>query len=142
MIVNLKPTGRAMSMPGGLTIGAVVSLGGTLLFAAVLAKLVDMEKLAWENIGYGIVVLLLLASFSGAMTAYAKIKRQRLLVCSVSGVIYFGILLAITALFFGGQYEAVGVTAALVFGGSACAWLLGLRGGGSRKGKKIRPVHR
>ncbi len=142
MIVNQKPTGRAMSMPGGLTIGAVVSLGVTLLFAAVLAKLVDMEKLAWGNIGYGIIVILLLASFSGAMTAYAKIKRQRLLVCGASGVIYFGILLAITALFFGGQYEAVGVTAGLVFGGSACAWLLGLRDGGSRRGKKIRPVHR
>lgn len=131
-----------MSMPAGLAVGAAASLGMTLLSAAILAKLVDMETVAWENIGYGIVILLVLASFFGAMTAYAKIKRQRLLVCGVSGVIYFGILLAITALFFGGQYEAVGVTAGLVFGGSACAWLLGLRGGGSKNRKKFRTIHR
>lgn len=142
MTVNQKPTGRAMSMPAGLFVGAMASLGITVLAAAFLAKLVDMETLAWDNIGYGIVVLLLLASFFGALTAYSRIKRQRLLVCTVSGVIYFGILLAITALFFGGQYEAVGVTAALIFGGSTCAWLLGLRGGGRKSRGKIRPVHR
>ncbi len=140
MVVNQKPTGRAASMPAGLAIGAAVSLGITLVFAAVLAKLVDMEKLPWENIGYGIIALLLSASFSGAMTAYAKVKRQRIPVCLISGAIYFGMLLSITALFFGGQYEAVGVTALLVLGGSAAAGLLGLRTGESRKHHKIRPV--
>lgn len=134
MVVNQKPTGRALSMPAGLAFGGVISLGVTLITAAILAKLVDMEKLPWENIGYGITVLLLLASFSGAMAAYAKIKRQRLLVCAASGGIYFGILLSITAFFFGGQYEAVGVTAALVLSGSTAAGLLGLRDG--RKGKR------
>lgn len=137
MVANQKPTGRATSMPVGLTYGEGVSLGVTLISAAILAKLVDLEKLPWENIGYGIIVLLLLASFSGAMTAYAKIKRQRILVCLISGAIYFGTLLSITALFFGGQYEAVGVTALLVLGGSAAAGLLGLRTGGSGKRHKI-----
>lgn len=138
MVINQKPTGRALSIPTGLAIGAAVSVSVTLVMAAMLAKLVDMEKLPWENIGYGIIVLLLLASFSGAMAAYAKIKRQRLLVCIMSGVVYFGILLSITALFFGGQYEAVGVTAALTLGGSAVAGLLGLRDGKKGRGKKIR----
>lgn len=142
MVVNQKPTGRAASMPAGLVFGAVVSLGITLVCAAVLAKLVDMERLAWENIGYGIMVLLLLASFSGAMAAFAKIKRQRMLVCAVSGVVYFGILLSITALFFGGQYDSVGVTAALVLAGSIAAGLLGLRGEGGKKGRKLRGAHR
>lgn len=142
MVVNQKPTGRAMSMPAGLVFGAAISLGVTLLAAAVLAKLVDMEKLAWENIGYGIMILLLLASFSGAMAAFAKIKRQRMLVCAISGAVYFGILLSITALFFGGQYDSVGVTAALVLAGSIAAGLLGLRDGGNRKGRKVRMPHR
>lgn len=129
-------------MPAGLVFGAAISLGVTLLAAAVLAKLVDMEKLAWENIGYGIMILLLLASFSGAMAAFAKIKRQRMLVCAISGAVYFGILLSITALFFGGQYDSVGVTAALVLAGSIAAGLLGLRDGGNRKGRKVRMPHR
>jgi len=140
MVLNQKPTGRTMSMPVGLAIGGAVSLGITLLGAAVLAKLVDQETLAWENVGYGVMVILLLASFFGAMSAWGRIRRQRLLVCAVSGVIYFGSLLSITALFFGGQYEAVGVTAALVLAGSIAAWLLGLRDGGRKK--KIRTAHR
>lgn len=142
MVVNQKPTGRTASMPAGLVFGAAVSLGITLISAAILAKLVDMERLAWENIGYGIMILLLLAPFFGSMAAYAKIKRQRMLVCAVSGVIYFGMLLSITALFFGGQYDSIGVTAGLVLAGSIAAGLLGLRGGGGKKGRKLRAAHR
>ncbi len=140
MVANQKITVRASSMPAGLAVGGCVSLGTTLLLAAGLAKLVDMEILAWENIGYGIMLLLLLSSFLGAMTAFARIKRQRLLVCLVSGGIYLALLLSITALFFGGQYEAVGVTALLVLGGSGAAALLGLCGGKGRG--RFKPRHR
>lgn len=141
MVVNQKPTGRALSIPAGLAFGAVVSLGVTILSAALLAKLVDSEMLAEENIGYGIILLLLAASFTGAMTSYIRIKRQRVLVCLLSGVVYFAMLLSITALFFGGQYDAVGVTAILVLGGSAAAALLGLRDSRGGKRKKIRISH-
>lgn len=141
MVRNQKTTGRAMSIPAGLAVGAAVSAGLTVLFTALLAKLLDMETLAWENIGYGIMIMLLLASFFGAIVSYAKVKRQRMLVCAASGAIYFAFLLSITALFFGGQFEAVGVTAMLVMGGSITAGLLGLRSGGGRQ-RKRRTVHR
>ncbi len=141
MVRSQKTTGRATSMPAGLAVGAAVSAGLTFLLTALLAKLLDMETLAWENIGYGIMIMLLIASFGGAMVSYAKVKRQRMLVCAASGVIYFAILLSITALFFGGQFEAVGVTAALVFGGSITAGLLGHHGGGGRR-RKRQIVHR
>ncbi len=137
MVMDRKPTGRTSSMAGGLTAGGCVSLTTTLAAVALLAKLVDMERVAWENVGYGIAAALLLSSYLGAITAYGKIRRQRLMVCTAAGAVYFGILLSVTALFFGGQYEAVGVTAALVFGGSTTAGLIGLR---EQKGriKKIR----
>ena len=77
MAVNQKITGRTMSVPAGLAFGAVISMSVTILAAAVLAKLVDMETLAWESIGYGIMVLLMLASFLGASASYFRIKRQR-----------------------------------------------------------------
>lgn len=142
MVLNQKTTGRAMTIPGGLALGAAVSLGITLLVSAFLAWLVDSEKLPWENIGYGIMFLLLLSSFLGAMAAYVKVKRQRLMICMMSGVLYFGILLSITALFFGGQFEAVGITAALVLGGSAAAGLLGLHGEQGGRGGRKRRRHR
>lgn len=138
MAVNRKVTGRAMSMPAGLAVGAAASLAVTLLLAAVLAKLVETERLAQENIGYGVMVLLLAASFIGALVSFSRVKRQRMLVCCVSGLIYFAMLMSITALFFGGQYSAVGVTALLVLGGSGTAALLGLREGRGGKRKKLK----
>lgn len=138
MVVNQKVTGKAISMPMGLLLGSGVSMGITLVAAAVLAKLLDSERLALENIGYGIEVTLILASFCGAMAACGKIKRQRLVVCGVSGALYLCILLAITALFFGGQYETVWLTAILILAGSGGAALLGLRGEGKGRRKKIK----
>lgn len=138
MALDQKRTGRAAPVPGGLAVGAAVSLGITLLASAFLAWLVDKEKLLWENVGYGIMILVFLASFLGALASHHRIKRQRLLVCLLSGILYFGILLSLTALFFGGQYHAVGVTGALVLAGSGAAGLLGLekkRGSGTRKAK-------
>lgn len=134
MVLNGKPTGTTTSIPAGLAVGAAVSMGSTLLLAAIIAKLVDQEKLPWENVGYGIAGLLVLSSFLGAIAAYGRIKRQRMLICMASGIIYLGVLLALTALFFGGQYEAVGVTAALILSGSAAAGVLGLK-----EGKRRRP---
>lgn len=131
-------TATTASMPGGLAVGGGVSLGITLLLSAVLAWLVHRETMTMENIGYGILAMLLLASFLGAETAFGQIRRQRLLVCGLSGLIYFALLLSITALFFGGQYSGVGVTALLILAGSGAAALLGLRQG--RGGKKIKPL--
>lgn len=133
-MVTQKATGRAMSMPAGLMVGGGISLGITILLTAAFAWLLNTERLQWEKIGYWIMGMLLIGSFSGAMTACGKIKRQRLLVSLLSGALYMGTLLAITALFFGGQYDGVVVTAILVMGGSLAAGLLGLRGGRKNSG--------
>ena len=66
MVVNRKVTGKASSVPAGLALGGAVSLGITLILAAVIAKMVSDEKLAEENIGYGVMVLLFTASAAGA----------------------------------------------------------------------------
>ena len=138
MVVNRKPTGRAMSMPGGLALGALFSVGATLVLTAVLAKLVEGETIPQEKIGYGIMAILVLSAFTGSMAAFGRIKRQRLLVCGLSGAIYFAVLMSMTALFFGGQYSAVGTTALLILLGSAAAALLGLKQGRGVKRKKIK----
>lgn len=133
-----KYTGRTMSLPGGLAVGMAVSLGITAVSIGSLAKLVDSEIMAWERVGYGIMAMLLAASFLGALTAYHKIKRQRLLICLLAGGTFFCLLLAMTALFFGGQYEGVGTTLLLITAGSGAAGLLGLRQGRGDKHRRIR----
>jgi len=110
MVLNQKPTGRAVSMPAGLLFGTLISMGVTLLAVGLIARLASSEYLKETQIGYGIMLTLLAASFAGALAAVGRIKRQRLMVCALSGLIFFLALLSITALFFGGQYEAVGVT--------------------------------
>ena len=131
MIKTAKPTGRAMSMPGGLALCAAVSMGITLAGCLLLAKLVHSGGVDPDKIGYGIMIQLLAAAFLGAAVAQGKIKHRKWMVCMLSGAIYFLILLGITALFFGGQYYGVGVTGLLVMGGALTAGLT-LAGQGSR----------
>lgn len=120
----IRGTGKASSMYEGLLTGGVISLSLTVLLTGLLAKLVEMEKIPLEKVGYGIMIVLLTASYAAAVTAAGKVKRRILLVSMASGAVYLGELLVITALFFGGQYQAVGVTAALILSGSTAAALI------------------
>lgn len=136
MTTNRKPTGRAATIPVGLLTGGAAALASTLVLTAVLAKLMDGEILRSENIGYGVMVLLLISSFLGSAVACRRVKRQYLVTAALSGTVYVLLLLSITALFFGGQYSAVGVTALLVFCGSMLAAMLFSRDGKGRKSRK------
>lgn len=138
MAVTQKYTGRTWSVPGGMAVGAGMSLGITAGAVGILAKLVDTETIAWENIGYGVMVMLLVASFFGALFAYGRIKRQRLLVCLLTGMVFFAILMSLTALFFGGQYDGALLTLLLILVGSGAAGVLGLRKGRGDHRKHLR----
>ena len=139
MVVNQKPSGRASSMPSGLVTGLSVSLCATLLLAAVSAKLLDLQWIGEKDIGYCAMVILLTAPFVGSKAAQARIKHQRLMVCAISAGLYFLTLMGITALFFGGQYEAVGVTLLLILCGASLSLLTGNgKNRGGKRGKKRR----
>ncbi len=127
MVVNRKVTGRASSMAGGLAMGGLVSLGATVLGAAGIAWLVNSGRLSGAHMGYSIMVLLTLGAWMGAMVAAGRVKRRRVLVCAGAGIIHFLILMSITALFFGGQYSGVEVTALMVLCGASLAILPGFR---------------
>ncbi len=135
---NRKQTGRAVTMPAGLAWGSAVSVLGTVLGAMIAAKMIDTGTMEHNRIGYAVLVTLLMSAFMGATVAAKKVKRQMVMTCILSGSMYFVILLSITALFFGGQYEAVGVTALLVFGGSLLAVLLLARPKNMNRRRKIR----
>lgn len=119
-----KRQGKATSMASGLTFGATVSMGITVIGSAVLAKLLDLEKMTWENMGYGILIMLLIGSFLGSTIAICQIKRRRLLVCFAAGGIYWLLLLGIATFFFGGHYHGVMVACALILSGSLSAGLM------------------
>lgn len=137
MKVRQKTTGTASSVPGGLAYGALAAVILTLAGAAVTAFLIDSEKMAWSNTGYAVMVILILSSWAGASVTAERVKRQRLAMCIASGGVYLVILLAFTALFFGGQYSGVGETALLIFCGSLLGLFLGNRTKSRRMSKKF-----
>ena len=138
MTVKRKVTGNAVSMPVGIALGFGVSMLITLAGSMLMAKLISDEVLMDTAIGYGAMVIVLMASIAGPAISAAKIQRLRLQVCLVSGVVYYGALLGITALFFGGQYQGMGVTALLVLAGMGTTILMVNRDKKQRKYRKGR----
>ncbi len=128
MVTNRKVTGRAKSIPVGLAMGWAISMALTLATAVLLTYLVLNETVAESALGIGAMVVLPLASALGAVSAASAVKRRWMQLCLGAGAAYFLSLLAITALFFGGQYSGVGVSALLIFGAAAAVGALGLRG--------------
>lgn len=137
MTTARKPTGRTKSMPAGLALGALTAMSITLALSAIGAKLMDMEKIRETGIGYMAMGILLLSAFFGAWVAVRKIRRQKLAVCGLSSLIYYGILLSMTALLFGGQYRGMGVTALMVgCGGGLAALAVNRQGRGGKAGRR------
>ena len=138
MIRNQKVTGRAMSMPSGLALGALVSMATTILVAFIGAELILQEVVSQDLVGYFSMAALVTATILGAVTAARKIKRQKAIICLISGGIYFGVLLAVTAVFFGGQYEGFVITLMTVALSSAAAIMIAAREGKSGVKRKHR----
>ena len=119
-----KLTTRAMTIPAGLLCAAGASLGVTLLGAGGAAWAVLRGIIPEKGTGYCAMVILLLASMAGSSVAAGTIQRLRTQMCLAAAGTYWLCLLTITALFFGGQYQGVGVTALMVLCGSGLVILL------------------
>ena len=145
MTYNHKVTGRALSMPTSFAIGVCISLGLTLILSAVLAKLISIEKVEWERVGYWIMAILLTASVVGTKATCAMIKRRKAMSCLIVGALYWLGLLIIAALFYGGQYTGIGVSGMMILCGCAVVCLLELRAvrgsGTTRFNEKGRKKH-
>lgn len=127
MRVNRKPTGRAVSVPVGLGWGLLTSVIITLSGCLLAAYLINREILAWNHSGYGVMMILLLSAWAGAAVTAGKIKRRKAMMCLGAGTAYFLLLMAVTALFFGGHYSGVGETGLMIFCGSTLGILTGIR---------------
>ena len=125
MTVNQKVTGTAVSMPVGIVIGCVVSAMITILGAMLAAMLISREMIKDAAIGYAVMIIVIGAAAFGTRIAVKKTKRRKLQVAMMTGGLYYGILLAATALFFGAQYQGMGVTALLVVAGTGLTILTG-----------------
>lgn len=132
MIVKQRDTGSTRTLPAGIGIGMLISLAITMILTAIVAGLINGEYLAESSIDIGVTVIQLLSSVVGAWAAYSLVKSRRLLVCLATGCGYYLLLLACTALFFGGQYQGIGISALVILAGDLVVGLLGLKGNKNR----------
>ena len=141
MTTTKKHTGRAMAFPAGVFMGATISLLWSILAAALVGLMIDREILRYTAIGYSAMLILLTASILGSFLAWRKIKHRRALVCLTTGGVYYLMLIGLTGLFFGGQFEAVGVTGILILGGCTTVILVGLGNGSNRRKRIYKKLH-
>jgi putative membrane protein (TIGR04086 family) len=131
--------GRARSLPMGLAVGCGISVGLTVVLAAIVAKLIDTQTLQETAIGYAAMGILLVSSFLGSVAAGNGIKRRKRMVCCMSALCYYVVLLSLTALFFGGEYQGMVATALVVLCGGILALMVTNRKG--REGAR-KPAHK
>ncbi len=142
MVVNRKPSGTASSMPLGLAMGVGLSLAITVGCSLLFGKLIQMGTLPENSLGYCAMAILFLSAVGGTVLANAKIKHRQLLVSGLCAGIYYVCLLAMTALFFGGQYQGMGVTALMVLAGAGVPLLLKGQGRGGKRRKRVKTPSR
>ena len=137
MGIHQKAARHSSSLGGGIAAGVAAALALTLLLGALLAFFISREVVQQEQLGYGVMVILFLAAALGCRLAYRRIQHRRLLVFLLAALGYLVSLTAITALFFGGQFEGIFPTAMLIIGGSGTAFLLPGHGSGMGKHNKV-----
>ena len=120
-------------IPISAGIGTLISLAVTLAGSAMVSSLILGEKMGEGSIVVGTVVIRLLAAIVGACCAVAISKQHRLQVALLAGAGYYLVLLATTALFFGGQYQGIGISALIVFAGCGLVILISGKKSGKRK---------
>ena len=112
-----RVTGKE-TLAGSLALGAGMCMVVTLLLTAVSAALVSAGTLQESATGYIAMIILFLGALAGAAAGGSKRQEKRLYVCLLIAAVYLGMLLALTAAFFGGQYRGVGVASLVLLSGA------------------------
>ena len=126
---------KALAMPAGIGIGLGAGLVITIVGAVLLAFALARETMSVETMGYGIMVVLFIATFLSSMVAMWCIKHRKMQVSLITAGAYLLSLLAMNALFFDGQYQGVGATVIVVAIAGVTAAFIGSGGGKTAKHK-------
>ena len=110
-----KGSGRSASGFGKpLAIGIGISMALTLGLSAFFATLMDRQMLGQEMTGALAIGILAVSVAAGAWSAAKLAGSKPMVICLLVGGGDLLMLFAATAFFFGGKYQGIPVTAALV----------------------------
>lgn len=100
----MKKKGQAHSAVGGVALGIMWSVLITMAGALILGKLVDMELIRMESLGYFAMLVIGISSWTAAAGAIISSGSNPYASAVMGGGGYFAVMLAVNALFFGGEY--------------------------------------
>lgn len=109
-----KANGTAPSILRAAVFGTGTSCICAILWAALLAKLLDGEVIEMETVGYWAMAAHVTAVLAGGLFAAGRAGHRRVWAVGITGAGYYICLLLVNALFFGGQFTGLGVTFLLV----------------------------
>ena len=132
---------RSVLVGRSLALGVVMSMVVTLICAAAFAAMISAGVIGENMVGYISNGILLLAAVIGSLTGVGKLQEKKLYWCLGIAVIYFLLLLAMTALFFDGRYDRITVTSFVLFLGAIGGAILG-KGKGSGSNLRKRKIRR
>lgn len=127
MAVKRKLTGGGISLPAGIAIGVVTCIAVMLIGALAMAYLITNETLSIDGVGIGAMVITALSSALGTWLSTALTKQKKLLVCGLTALVFYLVLLSINAVFFDGTFAGMGLTALMILLGAGGIVLCGLR---------------
>ena len=119
MMQNDKPVSQGMIR--GMLTGTLIGTTLLLLGAIMIAALINYEAIEYESAGYIVMMVVLISTFAGSITASRVIKKRILFVSLGIGVMLLLALLVINLLFYKGEFRGVPVTTALIAGSSLAA---------------------
>ena len=120
--MHLKRKGMAVTGLGkSVMTGTGVAVSVSLVISMVITTMLNCGKITDVGMGYGVMTMLLLASYSGGYTACKLRKEQRLSNSLLTGAMYFAILAAITVLLFDGKFRGAGESAVVIVCGCTLA---------------------
>lgn len=129
------------TMGRGIVLGAVISMAVTLICTAVFGAMVSAGTIRENVVGYISIGILLLATVIGTLSGIRNVQEKKLYCGLGIAAVYFGLLISMTALFFGGQYDRVTVTSFVLFLGAIGGMFLG-KGKGSGSNLRSRKIKR
>lgn len=121
MMQNDKPVSQGMIR--GMLTGTLIGTTLLLLGAIMIAALINYEAIEYESAGYIVMMVVLISTFAGSITASRVIKKRILFVSLGIGVMLLLALLVINLLFYKGEFRGVPVTTALIAGSSLAAFV-------------------
>ena len=141
MIQKIKKAGES-GLGKSVFLGCVTSIAVTVIISMIIAALVESEKIPVESTGYGVMVMLICASYTGGYVTSKKMGRQALTSSLLCGATFLAVLLSMNAVLFEGSYSGVGETVLLILCGCSVAAMWISRTKKRMKVKKVKIQNR